>query len=108
MTEPTVRRATPADHAAVAGILARAFHDDPVYRWVIPDDEARRRRLPGLMDTFLRQMLPDGYVELAGDPTGAPTGAAFWTEPGRVEPEQSALVATLPGLRARRGTGSPA
>lgn len=98
MTEPTIRKAAPADRDAVAAILARAFHNDPIYRWVIPDDEARRQRLPPLMRAFLRHMYPDGYVEVAAAPSGTMIGAAFWTEPGRAEPRPADLVATLPGL----------
>ena len=34
----TVRKATVADVPGMAGALARAFHDDPVFTWVLHGD----------------------------------------------------------------------
>jgi GNAT superfamily N-acetyltransferase len=95
--EVTVRTAERGDVEALAGLLARAFQDDPVMVWLCPDDH-RLRRLTLLYETFLRHF----YVRLGatdvavGD--GVPMGAAVWCPPGtwRVSPLRT-LVA-LPGL----------
>ena len=36
---PTIRRATADDLSAVARTASRAFVDDPVMRWLFPDDD---------------------------------------------------------------------
>jgi hypothetical protein len=51
---PTVRPFARADLTATVAMLARAFDDDPVMRWVFPDDGMRRRRLPGFFAATLR------------------------------------------------------
>ena len=47
-------RATRADVRRVAAMLARAFQDDPLMRYAIPDDERRRRLLPRLIALNVR------------------------------------------------------
>ena len=41
----TVRLATPAETPAAARVLAAAFREDPVQRWLIPEERRRRPRL---------------------------------------------------------------
>ncbi|MDX6600219.1 MAG: hypothetical protein QOE87_4106, partial [Gaiellales bacterium] len=36
-----VRKATDADIPAMADMLARAFHEDPIVDWVFQDESAR-------------------------------------------------------------------
>ncbi|MEV0348182.1 GNAT family N-acetyltransferase [Nonomuraea sp. NPDC050680] len=57
-------------------VLARAFHDDPVVRWLLPDD-------PGtaLMFTTLARY-SHAIAEAAYDAGGAMVGAALWDPPG--------------------------
>lgn len=86
-----VRPATAADTSAAVAVLARAFHDHPVYRRVLPDEAARRRRLPGLMHTMVVTMYGDaGPLDVAQetDPsgTGPLVGAAAWHRPGHADP----------------------
>jgi len=38
-----IRLADVSDHAALAGVLARAFDDDPIQQWVYPDARVRAR-----------------------------------------------------------------
>jgi GNAT superfamily N-acetyltransferase len=99
---PTVRPAHRGEHRAVAALLARAFHDDPVYRWLFPEAAARARRLPGLMETYLRRLRPDATVELAVR-DGRPVAAAVWDAPEQAVPGTPREAAALPGmLRAVR------
>lgn len=73
-----IRRATTSDGAAINRTLGRAFYDDPVFRWIVRDDDARRRRLVSLFGVFTDLYLPLGESYLADG--GA--GAALWAPPG--------------------------
>lgn len=71
-------RATQADIPALSGVLAQAFHDDPVFQWLVPDPEPRRSTLPSVFAAFARVYVPHGESYLAGNATGA----ALWAPPG--------------------------
>jgi ribosomal protein S18 acetylase RimI-like enzyme len=76
--DPTVRKASSGDVAALATTLARAFDDDPLTMWLFPNDGARRRKLPSFFRALLRVSLPFGEVYTAGDARCA----AIWNPPG--------------------------
>lgn len=76
-----VATATPGDVPALSRALARAFHDDPVFEWVIPDAGSRRARLPALFAAFTEVYLTHGETYVAGQEAGA----ALWA-PAGVEP----------------------
>lgn len=71
-------RATIADLPTLSHTLARAFHDDPVLSWVVPDPKLRRTRLPAVFETFAEIYLTHDETYLAGD--GA--AAALWAPAG--------------------------
>ncbi len=82
-----VRRASAGDAPRVAITLARAFRDDPVFRWAYPSDERRHGVLPKFFSLFTEQLLRHGEVYTAAE--GA--GAALWAPPGRSPvPEEDA------------------
>ncbi len=90
-TTRDVARAEPAHTDTISETLAQAFHDDPLFTWLVPDAVDRRRRLPPMFAVFSDFFLPHGETYLARD--GA--GAAMWT-PAGVEPvpaEQGELFA---------------
>ncbi len=74
-----VRKASADDGGRIAGTLARAFIDDPVFRWVCPDDERRDGLLPGFFALFTQAMTRHDEIYVAGQGTGA----ALWAPPGR-------------------------
>ncbi|WP_187369660.1 GNAT family N-acetyltransferase [Fodinicola acaciae] len=78
----TLRAAGRADLQEVSAVLARAFFDDPVMAWMIPDEAERRRRLPLFFRAVGRhEHLPyDGVDAILED--GAVRGAAMWKPPG--------------------------
>src|SRR5688572_7136362 len=41
-----VRRAAPQDLHEIISALSRAFFDDPIFAWALPDADRRRRVLP--------------------------------------------------------------
>ena len=87
------------DAAQTAQILARAFHDDPVFGWIFPGESSRDRRLRRYFETELdHESLRHGAVEVACV-DGRAAGAAVWFPPGAWSPGTEASA--LPGyLRA--------
>jgi len=74
-------------------VLARAFHDDPAWVWLIPDPVRRRRLLPWLFRVGFDVTAADVYAT-----SGELLGAARWLPPGRssmrIGPTLRALVTT--------------
>ncbi|MEY9964637.1 GNAT superfamily N-acetyltransferase [Streptacidiphilus sp. MAP12-16] len=103
-TEITVRPATGADLDAIAGTLARAFHDDPQWRWSLPVMTTRTRRLRRIFATILRyEVLPHGAVEIAVEGRGRSggghvVGAAVWLPPGKAHPPLRRQIVAVPGF----------
>jgi ribosomal protein S18 acetylase RimI-like enzyme len=60
-------------------MLARAFFDDPLSVFMLPDAAERARRLPWLFERVVRYGLLYGEVEVT--PDGA--GVAVWLRPGQ-------------------------
>ena len=82
-----VRKATANDVPSIAQALARSFHDDPVFRWIYPDEARRREALPAFFSLFAEMLL--GHDETYT--VGQCIGAALWARPGRpVIPEGDA------------------
>jgi GNAT superfamily N-acetyltransferase len=82
MTVPAatgVRKAERSELPAVAGVLARAFYDDPAMSWVFPKDGARLDQTERFWATRLRYMSPQDEVYVTDDLTAA----AVWTLPDR-------------------------
>jgi GNAT superfamily N-acetyltransferase len=73
------RRAAPGDVKALAGVLARAFLDDPVARWSCRPDRLRPGMLARFHETRLRQTLVEQEVWT----TSTLQSAALWLPPGR-------------------------
>lgn len=68
-----------ADEAgAVARTLTRAFHDDPVQRFLFPEEHVYRRRALANFELIVRRTLTIGTVYVAGEHAGA----ALWLPPG--------------------------
>lgn len=76
--DAALRRAVPADVAALAAMLVRAFDDDPVACYLFGRTGPRRRGLRSFFDLQLRRL-----VGGAGDvwTTDARNGAALWVPP---------------------------
>lgn len=60
-------------------MLARAFRDDPVARYLFPDGPRRARLLPWYLGSAVRYCLPYGEVYAAEDVGGV----AAWLPPGK-------------------------
>lgn len=81
-------------------MLARAFHDDPVWLWCLPDEERRARALPWMFARIVA--LEAQRVHVVGAGGGA--GIAFWVPPGARAPARRELwQARFPLLPVRLG-----
>jgi GNAT superfamily N-acetyltransferase len=99
-----IRKADSPDARPLAAVLARAFLDDPLMRFILPDEGARRRRLPRLFRISLGvQYLPVGEVYT----TSERAGASLWSPPGRWRAPPSIVIRTLPRLALALGTRLP-
>lgn len=92
--------ATPTTHdlRPVAALLARAFHTDPLFTWVVPDPARRARALPGVFLGALHHCRRFGGV------VADPPGAAGWVPLHRLELDVLDLLhARLPAAALRLG-----
>jgi ribosomal protein S18 acetylase RimI-like enzyme len=96
-----VRPVRDEDMTPLAAVLARAFHDDPVTRWVY----AGERHRPKWVGRFFRWQLERLASQDASWTTGDHDGAALWALPGRWREDGretlSLLRQTLPGVLPR-------
>jgi len=76
---PAIRRASEQDIPALAGVLARAFFDDPVASWAYRPDDLRLWALERFQGTRTRQLI--GHEEVWVDE--GLNCAALWAPPGR-------------------------
>jgi ribosomal protein S18 acetylase RimI-like enzyme len=90
---------------AVAGTLARAFHDDPVMTWLFGErDRPRLRRLTRFFASETRRHLRHDDTVLTAD--GHP-GAAMWARPGRWRTSWADLIRAVPLMVAGVGPRLP-
>ena len=81
------------DVDAVAASMARAFWDDPLQCWLLPDEVTRLDRLERMFA---------GQARFASVPMGACytddtcATAAFWTPPGKLQPIAEVLASMEP------------
>ena len=74
-SRPTkIVRADKKDAAAIITILSTGFQNDPVSRWIFPDDDARERLHPDFFRPFVEMALEDGEIYTTEDLSGA----ALW------------------------------
>lgn len=76
---PSIGRAHAADEDRVAAVLARAFDDDPVFRFLIPADTRGPLTLRRFFRNLVRELaMPHGEVRI----TSSSDGTAVWLPPG--------------------------
>lgn len=72
-------RLEPSQQVQAGELLARAFHSDPLYRLMLPDEQRRARLASWLFVRVVRHALLYGQVYT----TPALEGVACWLPPGR-------------------------
>src|SRR5690625_1744882 len=93
-----VRPAHKSDITPLAATLGRAFYDDPVSVWMLPDEASRTAQLSKFFATSTRcHHLGGGGVEIACD--GAAVGAAaLWDPPDRWKQSKLSQLRMVPSL----------
>lgn len=76
-----VRRATSADELRLRVTAMRAFADDPLMRWLYPDDAVFLEAGGAVLRSAMRGWVSLGEVWCTGDAAGV----AIWIPPGRPE-----------------------
>src|SRR5438093_3904219 len=89
MTAKTSPALTQSQIDAAAGVLARAFYDDPVVVWMLPDEAKRHNAFPWAMGVATRYAARYGRVDTSGDLGGV----ALWLPP------ESPTIGTLRIMR---------
>ena len=103
------RPADKADISELSHALGRAFYDDPVSIWIMPDDKSRAAHLRKFFAAITRHHhLAGGGAEVATD--GSAIGAAaLWDPPGRWKQSAREQAMMLPafilGFGFRLATG---
>jgi ribosomal protein S18 acetylase RimI-like enzyme len=96
-----VRDITAADVEPVVASLARAFTDDPLMRFLVPDDRHRTRRAGALFSSVLRyQHLGHG----ACFTDEGRHGASMWAPPGQWRMTLGQIARSTPGSIRALGT----
>jgi hypothetical protein len=71
-------RLNPSDTKAASNLIARALHDYPLFRYLIPDARQRTKRLPVLTGYLVRVGMLYGYVYITSPNL---EGVAVWLPP---------------------------
>jgi GNAT superfamily N-acetyltransferase len=93
--EAKVRKATAADVKPISEALARAFHDDPVLRWLFPDDATAPAKMPKFFALDLKKFwlgLGEVYT------TDAIAGGALWGPPGHWQMGMGTIIRNGPSM----------
>lgn len=104
----TVRPLVRADLNSAVGALTRAFLDDPVMKWIFPDERMRQRRLPPFFASALRStgLHSEGTEVVVA--AGQVHGCAIWMAPGTWRPPLRRQLAALPSVVLRLRSRLPA
>ena len=90
MAKPEFAVVGAAEQNRAIRTLVSAFEDDPVERWLYPDEAQYRRHFPAFIAAFGGAAFADQTVWRLGDFDAV----AFWFRPGR-EPDGEAVVQVL-------------
>jgi len=74
-----VRKSTAAELTHVVEAVARSFYEDPIFRWIVPDDGRRPRQLKRGFALFARRVW---FPQDETYTTDRLIGGAFWMPPG--------------------------
>jgi GNAT superfamily N-acetyltransferase len=94
----TVRTAQKSDVRQMARVLAKAFYDDPVTSWMLPDDSSRLTALTRAFAPLTRlHFLPRQGSEV-GVRDGTVGAATLWDPPGQRKPSMFEQLITTPAM----------
>jgi GNAT superfamily N-acetyltransferase len=94
----TVRNAQKSDVRQMARVLAKAFYDDPVTSWMLPDGGSRLTALTRAFAPLTRiHFLPRAGSEV-GVRDGTVGAATLWDPPGQRKPSVFEQLITTPSM----------
>lgn len=99
----TVRPMTRDDIGSVAAATARAFEDDPLFSWLLPDDATRVAKSTVLYEAMFKPMLKVDFVEMST--TADCSGLAMWAGPEKWDPPTPVMLGALPRMIRAIGFG---
>ena len=84
----TIREANSSEIGELTGLLVRAFDQDPVLRYLIPQDNDWQRAAPRYFSLVLHNTLKRGYTTVEGNGNGV----ALWEPPDATIPLPRQLI----------------
>jgi len=104
MTETKVRPATVAELPAITEAMARAFYDDPIFSWFLPDDSKRQKALRLMFATLGRKVyFPKGELYTVD----GNQAAAMWAPPDKWKLSIGQQIGLLPAMLRAMGMRTP-
>ncbi len=95
---PQARPARKTDIRELSHTMSRAFYDDPVMEWILPDDNTRSAQLVRVFSAITRHHhLAGGGAEVACDGAGV-GAAALWDPPNRWQHSGREQLAMMPNF----------
>lgn len=98
-----VRPMTRADVPAVAVATARAFEDDPLFAWILPDEATRVAKATALYRAMFKPFMKLDFVEMST--TSECSGVAIWAGPEKWDPPSPAMLGAMPRILRAIGLG---
>jgi GNAT superfamily N-acetyltransferase len=86
---------------STAGLLASAFHHEPVTRWLVPDESDRETVMTHFFTLVLEEAITAGEVDVLPDSRGEPQVAAVWfdrTDPSALAGDDAAADPRLEAI----------
>lgn len=100
-TDMPVRTATMDDVPGITRVLSRAFHNDPLFRWLFPEEERRLAQVARFSALFAGfDYVPGGHSHVVESHEGRRVvrGAALWNPPAGKAEGTASLLRSLPHL----------
>jgi ribosomal protein S18 acetylase RimI-like enzyme len=104
MKNVTVRPMTRRDAPEVAAVVARAFEDDPLFEWLLPDASTRLAKSTAMYGALFPRMFGIKFYEFST--TADLAGVAIWAGPEKWEPPTMAMLGAMPKLLRNVGLGA--
>ena len=101
-TAAPLRLAEERDVPVLARVLARAFDEDPFYKWLVCQDERRSMRMEWTFEVILRRLSSALNETHTNTELG---GAALWKRPGEFKLPLGQQLALLPAFVKGMGWG---
>ncbi|MGE2733177.1 GNAT family N-acetyltransferase [Mycolicibacterium vaccae] len=92
-----------ADVKPLSQVLGRAFFDDPVMMWMLPDDARRARALPRVFAAMTRHHFLAGEAAEIASRDGTLGAAALWDPPGRWKQTPREEMRMMPAMLLAMG-----